>query len=391
MFNNHTITLIHDLRMLGDQINNIDSLTGRANITRSKEIDGGEMQFDNEKLLLGDYPYDSLESIINDKKINCKKNYINYEKQRKKIYERYVKFIKDNGGDPELFSFRCIKEIINNLINHSVLKKDINNYSPIYYKLPNDDGTFDICGSKNGKDIDVCYKMTRFSEFILLIEYRIESIDSNTKRANISMKKYIIDNLHKDSFSPNTIEDKIILPGDYPCDKLINIIQEKQIQLEEDYKIIFNIFNNYKNYIKNNGGNTKYFDFYSFQEILINIIKNGNLSEVIEGRSPLYYKLPNDNGSFDICGSKNGKYIDIYYKMFLLYPDTFVTMYKIESIDSKTGRVTISEYSFTIEKNGGTWSVHKPKILPGDYPIDALNDIKEFEKAKKETGRTLKL
>ena len=77
--------------------------------------------------------------------------------------------------------------------------------------------------------------------------------------------------------------------------------------------------------------------------------------------------------------------------MFLLYPDTFVTMYKIESIDSKTGRVTISEYSFTIEKNGGTWSVHKPKILPGDYPIDALNDIKEFEKAKKETGRTLKL
>lgn len=74
-------------------------------------------------------------------------------------YEFYKEFVIDHGGDKKLFDLPAINNIIDYVIKYADGRVKMDGRSPLYYKCPNEDGTFDICGRMNGPSVTVVYKM----------------------------------------------------------------------------------------------------------------------------------------------------------------------------------------------------------------------------------------
>ena len=68
-------------------------------------------------------------------------------------YEAYKKFVILNGGDKRLFNLPAVNNVIDYIVKYG------NSKNPIFYKMPNDDGTFDICGRMGNFSTTIVYKM----------------------------------------------------------------------------------------------------------------------------------------------------------------------------------------------------------------------------------------
>ena len=97
-------------------------------------------------------------------------------------YKEYKKFIRENGGDMELFNIPYIDALVKFVIIKGDLRQKVEGRSPIYYKEPNEDGTFDICGRMDGYYVDLCYKMMRYEDGIKLckFEFKYGRLSTNT-------------------------------------------------------------------------------------------------------------------------------------------------------------------------------------------------------------------
>ena len=73
--------------------------------------------------------------------------------------EYYKEFVIDHGGDKKLFDLPAINNVIDYIIEYADRRLKMEGRSPIYYKCPNEDGTFDICGRMSGPSVTVVYKM----------------------------------------------------------------------------------------------------------------------------------------------------------------------------------------------------------------------------------------
>ena len=101
------------------------------------------------------------------------------------------------------------------------------------------------------------------------------------------------------------------------------------MELQEYYQFRYDM---YKEFIKNNGGDIKIFEIPFIQEIVMDIIVNGNPRLRSEGRSTLFFKLPNEDGTFDICGRMDGPYVDLCYKMKKYNGYILINKYKYKGI-----------------------------------------------------------
>ena len=84
------------------------------------------------------------------------------------------------GANPELFNLQAINDIIDYIIDYGDYRVKMEGRSPIYYKNPNEDGTFDICGRMAGPNVTVVYKMEYCDDenpdhYIVLKKYRQEN------------------------------------------------------------------------------------------------------------------------------------------------------------------------------------------------------------------------
>lgn len=104
------------------------------------------------------------------------------EKSAKRItvhsprYESYKEFIIAKGGDEKLFDLPAVNNVIDYIIKYGTFGR------PIYYKNPNEDGTFDICGRMGGPSATLVYKMEYCHDdnpehFIVLKKYEQRSHD----------------------------------------------------------------------------------------------------------------------------------------------------------------------------------------------------------------------
>lgn len=91
-------------------------------------------------------------------------------------------------------------------------------------------------------------------------------------------------------------------------------------------------YNMYKEYIRRNGGDMNIFNIPFIQEIIMNIIENGDPRLRFEGHSTLYFKQPNEDGSFDICGRMEGPIVNLCYKMRKVRGMLFINKYEYKQI-----------------------------------------------------------
>lgn len=82
----------------------------------------------------------------------------------------------------------------------------------------------------------------------------------------------------------------------------------------ENYNDIYR-YEAYKKYVLETGGNEEFFNLPAIRHIIESIIINGDFRVKMEGRSPIYYKNANEDGTFDICGRLAGPYVTDVYKM----------------------------------------------------------------------------
>ncbi len=74
-------------------------------------------------------------------------------------------------------------------------------------------------------------------------------------------------------------------------------------------------FQSYQDYIIQSGGNEKLFELPFIQQIIFDIIHNGDPILLSLNKSTLYYKDANPDGTFDICGRMDGPTVNLVYSM----------------------------------------------------------------------------
>lgn len=113
-------------------------------------------------------------------------------------YEHYKQYMIDMGANEELFNMPAINNIIDYIIENG--RASIMGKSPIMYKEPNQDGSFDIIGRMDGSTKKLIFKMKYCEEndnnhYIELDEYEEklkkhnEELDSHD---GIQCKKYYL-------------------------------------------------------------------------------------------------------------------------------------------------------------------------------------------------------
>ena len=127
---------------------------------------------------------------------------INWEGYYKYRYEMYKDFIIKNGGDEKLFDIPYIQEIIMDIIKYGDPRLVVEGKSTLYYKNPNEDGTFDICGRMDGPTVDLCYKMSKHLGLILINKYVLERDYSGYSTPLISRQDIVI-------YLPDYVVDEI--------------------------------------------------------------------------------------------------------------------------------------------------------------------------------------
>lgn len=96
------------------------------------------------------------------------------------IYEDYKEYMISKGANKELFDLQAINDIIDGVIEYGDDRLKMEGKSPIYYKNPNKDGTFDICGRMAGPCVTLVYKMEYCNDdnpehYIVLKKYEQKS------------------------------------------------------------------------------------------------------------------------------------------------------------------------------------------------------------------------
>lgn len=74
-------------------------------------------------------------------------------------------------------------------------------------------------------------------------------------------------------------------------------------------------FEAYKKYLLENGANEELIELPAIKQTIYSIIENGDQIVVAEGRSPISYHHPNEDGTFDIYGRLEGPVETVCYKM----------------------------------------------------------------------------
>ena len=92
------------------------------------------------------------------------------------------------------------------------------------------------------------------------------------------------------------------------------VVKKEKIQVAKSQKDIKSL-SLYRKHIIETGGKEELFDLPAVTQIIEDIIENGELRLKMEGKSPLYYKNANEDGTFDICGRMYGPSVTVVYKM----------------------------------------------------------------------------
>jgi hypothetical protein len=85
----------------------------------------------------------------------------------------------------------------------------------------------------------------------------------------------------------------------------------------------------YKEFLLRNNANPEILELKAVQDIIKDVIKNGDHQVIFEGRSPISYEMPNEDGTFNIVGRTNGPVANIvYYMSYCKDNDAFIKLKK---------------------------------------------------------------
>lgn len=80
-------------------------------------------------------------------------------------------------------------------------------------------------------------------------------------------------------------------------------------------KIGLERFKSYYEFLVNNGVNKKILNIPYIKELIINLILNGDPRVILEGKSPIVYLPPHEDGTFDIGAKLDGPQISNLYRI----------------------------------------------------------------------------
>ena len=108
--------------------------------------------------------------------------------------------------------------------------------------------------------------------------------------------------------------------------------------MEKEQKRIKDRYDDYIKFLIENGANKEIIELKAIQDIIYNIITNGDPRVVMDGRSPVAYQKPNSDRTFDIGGRINGSTVSVWYKMSYSNDgdDNHYIVLKIENYDEET-------------------------------------------------------
>ena len=78
---------------------------------------------------------------------------------------------------------------------------------------------------------------------------------------------------------------------------------------------VMNRFNHYKKFLLMNGANEELIELPAIKEIILYVIENGDPRNIVEGHSPISYRVPNEDGTFNIYGKLEGPTPSVVYEM----------------------------------------------------------------------------
>ena len=115
------------------------------------------------------------------------------------------------------------------------------------------------------------------------------------------------------------------------------------LDVDEDGKVVERIeklttnhsprYEDYKKHVLSTGGDEKLFELPAINNIIDYVIEYADGRVKMEGRSPIYYKNSNEDGTFDICGRMSGPTVTLVYKMEYCNddnPDHYIVLKKYE-------------------------------------------------------------
>ena len=91
-----------------------------------------------------------------------------------------------------------------------------------------------------------------------------------------------------------------------------SFIEEK---VEEIGQFVIDRYKAFKEYEIEHGADPKLFELPAIRQFIEYIIANGDGNVILDGRSPIYYSDPKEDGTFDICGRMAGPCVTLNYEM----------------------------------------------------------------------------
>ena len=85
--------------------------------------------------------------------------------------------------------------------------------------------------------------------------------------------------------------------------------------------IVIRRFNAYKEFLIENGVKEELIELPAIKDIILDTIRNGDPRVIFEGRSPIHYQDPKEDGTFNICGRLDGPTVSTIYEMELIDQD----------------------------------------------------------------------
>ena len=175
--------------------------------------------------------------------------------------------------------------------------------------------------------------------------------------------------------------------------------KEKQIRIEkakEYEKVVQLKYERYKKYVIETGGNSKLFDLEIVEQLIKTIIRDGDPRLITEGKSTIYYKDANEDGTFDICGRMLGPNVSVVYKMEYCNdnnPEHFIKLSKYQKehkpiysidfpIEDNHDKKVMNENILFVNKEGNVVEEIK-KSYDTDYSSSLLEDLNKSGKVKK--------
>ena len=108
----------------------------------------------------------------------------------------------------------------------------------------------------------------------------------------------------------------------------------------------YNRFQSYKNYVIRTGGKEELFDLVYIQQIINDIIQNGDPVLQSIGKSTFYFKDANEDGTFDICGRMDGPNVSLVYVMSYCddsNADHYLMLHRYEVVDHHEGNYIVRD------------------------------------------------